>query len=66
MAPEKWKPDEVKVDRHTKKVTRKRHYLRSTPTQELQDYLEKSYTKPKVIQKIQKELRRRSERARSE
>jgi len=66
MAPEKWKPDEVKVDRQTKKVTRKRHYLRSTPTQDLQDYLEKSYTKPKEIQKIKKELRRRSERTRSE
>ena len=39
--PEKWKADETILDRTTKKVTKKRHYLRSTPTQELEDYLSK-------------------------
>lgn len=63
--PEKWKPDETKVDRQTKKVTKIKHYLHHTPTQELKDYLEKSYTKPKLIQKALKELKRRSERTRS-
>jgi len=63
--PEKWKPDEVRVDRQTKKVTRVRHYLHHTPTQELQEYLEKGYTRPKVIQKVLKELTRRNERPRS-
>jgi len=62
MPPEKWKPDEVKVDRQTKKVTKIKHYLHHTPTQELKDYLEKSYTRPKLIQKALKELKRRSER----
>lgn len=65
MPPEKWKPDETKVDRQTKKVTKIKHYLHHTPTQELKDYLEKSYTKPKLIQKALKELKRRSERTRS-
>jgi hypothetical protein len=63
--PEKWKPDETKVDRQTKKVTKIKHYLHHTPTQELKDYLEKSYTRPKLIQKALKELKRRSERTRS-
>ncbi len=62
MPPEKWKPDETRVDRQTKKVTKIKHYLHHTPTQELKDYLEKSYTKPKLIQKALKELKRRSER----
>ena len=63
MPPEKWKPDETRVDRQTKKVTKIKHYLHHTPTQELKDYLEKSYTRPKLIQKAKKELKRRSERA---
>ena len=62
MPTEKWKPDETRVDRQTKKVTKIKHYLHHTPTQELKDYLEKSYTKPKLIQKALKELKRRSER----
>lgn len=58
--PEKWKPDETRVDRQTRKITKIKHYLHNAPTQELKDYLEKSYTKPKLIQKALKELKRRN------
>lgn len=63
--PEKWKADETIVNRQTKKTVVKKHYLHTTPTQELKDYLGKTYTRPKLIQKALKELKRRSERSRS-
>lgn len=58
--PEKWKADETIMNRTTKKVTKKRHYLRSTPTQELEDYLSKSFKRAKLVQKVKKELSRRN------
>ena len=47
--PEKWKADETIVNRQTKKTVVKKHYLHTTPTQELKDYLGKTYTRPKLI-----------------
>jgi len=57
--PSKFKPSQVIVDRkkNTKRV--EHFYMKTTPKQELIDYLNNSNGKPKIKQKCRNELQRR-------
>jgi|TARA_B100000424_G_C22924776_1_gene492013 hypothetical protein len=57
--PVKFKDDYKKFDRATKKTTVEKYYIKNTPKQELIDYINSSYAKPKIVQKCKNELTRR-------
>ena len=50
--PVKFKDDYKKYDRATKKTTVEKYYIKNTPKQELIDYINSSYAKPKIVQMI--------------
>ena len=54
--PVKFKDDYKKFDRATKKTTVEKYYIKNTPKQELIDYINSSYAKPKIVQKCKNEL----------
>ena len=58
--PTKLKPSAKIRDRATGKTTTEHYYLKSMTLQELNDYIESSSAKKKVIQKCRKEITRRS------
>jgi len=57
--PIKLKPSAKIRDRATGKTTTEHYYLKSMTVQELNDYIESSSAKKKVIQKCKNELVRR-------
>ena len=57
--PIKLKPSAKIRDRATGKTTTEHYYLKSMTVQELNDYIESSSAKKKVIQKCKNELGRR-------
>jgi len=57
--PVKFQPSTQVRDRATGKVSTVHSYMKSTPTKELQKYLEASNAKPKIKQKVRNELVRR-------
>lgn len=57
--PEKFKPSQTVRDRATGKNVTQNFYLKTTPKQELFDYINSSNAKPKIKQKCLKELTRR-------
>lgn len=57
--PTKFKPSVTKIDRNTKKVSIEHHYMKTTPKEELIEYLNSSNAKPKIKQKVRNELTRR-------
>ena len=57
--PTKFKPSATKIDRQTKKTSIEQYYMKTTPKQELIDYLNSSSAKPKIKQKVRNELTRR-------
>ena len=65
--PIKYKPTEKILDRVTKKVSTRNHYMHTVPTSQLVSDVEEARLTPKRIAKIRKELVRReriAERAR--
>ena len=59
ILPTKFKPSATKIDRQTKKTSIEHYYMKTTPKQELIDYLNSSSAKPKIKQKVRNELTRR-------
>ena len=59
ILPIKFKPSATKIDRKTKKTSIEHYYMKTTPKQELIDYLNSSSAKPKIKQKVRNELTRR-------
>ena len=57
--PTKFKASQTIRDRASGKSKSQHFYLKSTPTSELNDYLESSNAKPKIKVKVQRELVRR-------
>lgn len=57
--PVKFQPSAKVRDRATGKVSTVHRYMKATPTKELQDYLEASNAKPKIMHKCRMELLRR-------
>jgi len=57
--PAKFKQDEKRVDRVSKKVTVIKHYMKTTPLQVLMDYINNPNGKPKVKQKCRNEVVKR-------
>lgn len=57
--PVKFQPSTKVRDRATGKVSTVHSYMKSTPTEELQKYLEASNAKPKIMHKCRMELLRR-------
>ena len=58
--PEKFKPSQTVRDKATGKNKNQHFYMKSTPTQELVDYLGTSFNaKPKLKVKVKRELVRR-------
>lgn len=57
--PMKFKPDAVQYSRATGKNTVTKYYMKTTPKQELIDYINSSNAKRKVKQKCVNELTRR-------
>ena len=55
----KFKSDDKRLVRGTKKVITTKHYIKNTPKQELIDYIHSSNAKPKIVQKCRNELTRR-------
>jgi len=58
--PMKLKPSQKIRSKATGKTTTEHHYLKSMTLKELNDYIESSSAKKKVIQKCRNELTRRS------
>ena len=57
--PVKFKADDKRLVRGTKKVITTKHYIKNTPKQELIDYINSSNAKQKIVQKCRNELTRR-------
>jgi len=57
--PEKFKPSQVIRDKASGKKKTQHFYIKSTPKQELLDYLDNHNAKPKIKTKVKKELIRR-------
>ena len=57
--PAKFKPSSIVKDKNTGKNRIEHFYLKSTPKQELLDYLENSNARPKIKVKVRRELVRR-------
>ena len=57
--PEKFKPSQVIRDKASSKKKTQHFYIKSTPKQELLDYLDNHNAKPKIKTKVKKELIRR-------
>jgi hypothetical protein len=57
--PIKLKPSAKIRDRATGKTTTEHYYLKCMTLQELNDYIESSNAKPKIVQKCKNELIRR-------
>jgi len=57
--PSKFKPSQVLLDRKTNTKKVQHFYMKTTPKQELIDYLNNSNGKPKIKQKCRNELQRR-------
>ena len=57
--PEKFRPSATVRDKVTGRNKSEHFYLKSTPKQELLDYLENSNARPKIKVKVRKELVRR-------
>jgi len=57
--PIKLKPSAKIRDRATGKITTEHYYLKCMTTKEIQEYMESSYAKPKIVQKCRNELIRR-------
>ena len=57
--PEKFKPSQTVRDKLTGKNKSEHFYLKSTPKQELLDYLENNNARPKIKVKVKRELVRR-------
>ena len=51
--PVKFKADDKRLVRGTKKVITTKHYIKNTPKQELIDYINSSNAKPKIVQKAE-------------
>ena len=49
--PVKFKSDDKRLVRGTKKVITTKYFIKNTPKQELIDYINSSNAKPKVVQK---------------
>lgn len=57
--PAKFKQSEVKIDPKTKKRYNVHHYISHISTDELVETMNKTFTKPKIKDKIRKELVKR-------
>jgi hypothetical protein len=57
--PEKFRPSQTVRDKATGKNKSEHFYLKSTPKQELLDYLENNNARPKIKVKVKRELVRR-------
>tara|TARA_E500000178_G_scaffold329370_1_gene360248 strand:+ start:6438 stop:6626 length:189 start_codon:yes stop_codon:yes gene_type:complete len=57
--PEKFKPSQTVRDKSSGKNITQHFYIKSTPVNELKEYLEKSSAQPKIAQKVRRELIRR-------
>ena len=57
--PVKFKSDDKRLVRGTKKVITTKYFIKNTPKQELIDYINSSNAKPKIVQKCRNELTRR-------
>jgi hypothetical protein len=57
--PEKFKPSQTVRDKNSGRNVSQHFYLKSTPKQELLDYLENSNARPKIKVKVRRELVRR-------
>jgi hypothetical protein len=57
--PAKFKPSHTVRDKNTGRNKVEHFYLKSTPKQELLDYLENSNARPKIKVKVRRELVRR-------
>ena len=57
--PEKFKPSQTVRDKATGKNKTQHFYMKSTPLEELLDYLKSSNAKPKILAKVKTELVRR-------
>ncbi len=57
--PEKFKPSQVIRDKASGKKKTQHFYIKSTPKQELLDYLDNHNARPKIKTKVKKELIRR-------
>ena len=53
--PVKFKSDDKRLVRGTKKVITTKHFIKNTPKQELIDYINSSNAKPKIVQKCRNE-----------
>jgi|TARA_R110000803_G_C11866025_1_gene307812 hypothetical protein len=58
--PIKLRPSAVVKDRATGKTKTEHYYLKSMTVQELNDYIESSSAKQKIVQKCRNELMRRN------
>ncbi len=58
--PVKFKPSQKVRNKASGKITTQHFYMKTTPTQELLDYIGSSNAKPKLVVKVNKELARRS------
>jgi len=61
--PEKFKPSQTVRDKNSGRNVSQHFYLKSTPKQELLDYLENSNARPKIKVKVKRELVRRGQSA---
>jgi len=57
--PAKFKPSQTVRDKNSGRNVSQHFYLKSTPKQELLDYLENSNARPKIKVKVRRELVRR-------
>jgi len=57
--PVKFKPSQTVRDKATGKNKTQHFYMKTTPTQELLDYIDSSNAKPKLVVKVKTELVRR-------